>query len=103
MSQLYDIILSIFAVFVQNLKAIPVTDNLSLFDFCIAMIVMSTVIFGLIPIVSKVGIDNAADTVKRERAEAEYEKRRADSIADYRTKQLSKVHTTRYAKRGGDK
>lgn len=62
MDSVFNVIFRMFAVVIDALKTIPVWNNVSLFDFSIAILIMSIVIVAFVNIVP-VGA-TTSDTVK---------------------------------------
>lgn len=54
MSDVYDIFFSLFSTVVSSMKKIPIADGVSMYDFSLALIILSIVALAVIPIV-KIG------------------------------------------------
>lgn len=54
MSDVYEIFFSLFNTVVSSMKKIPIADGVSMYDFSLALIILSVVALAVIPIV-KIG------------------------------------------------
>ncbi len=52
MADVFDLIFSLFSNIVEWLKSVPLSDNVSLFDFSIAITIFTIVIVAFVPVVS---------------------------------------------------
>lgn len=52
MADVFDLIFNMFGQVVKWLDSIPVFDNVTMFDFSIAVLIMSIVIVAFVPVVS---------------------------------------------------
>lgn len=73
MNEVFELIFDMFGNVIGWLKAIPITENVSLFDFSVAILVMSIVIVAFVPIVSVGSTNYVNETLKAERAQQERE------------------------------
>ena len=68
MTEVFNIIFTLFENVISWLKQIPLTQNVSLFDFSIAILILSIVVVAFIPLVSVGSTNYVNDTLRSERA-----------------------------------
>lgn len=64
MSDVFNLIFNIFGKVISFLKEIPLSDNVSLFDFSVALFVMSVTIVAFVPLV-RTGSSNVSGRSRR--------------------------------------
>lgn len=70
MSDVFDLIFSMFSSFISFMKEIPLSDNVSLFDFSLALFIMTITIVAFVPLV-RTGSSNNVNNSIRDRNRAE--------------------------------
>lgn len=75
MNEVFDLIFTMFGNVVEWLKQIPISDSVSLFDFSIAILIMTIVVVAFVPVVSVGSTNYVNETLKAERAQQEREQR----------------------------
>lgn len=69
MSSVFNLLFDLFESVIGFLKEIPLTQNVSLFDFSIAILIMSIIVVAFVPLVQVGSTNYVNDTLKAERAE----------------------------------
>lgn len=64
MSDVFNLIFNIFGKVISFLKEIPLSDNVSLFDFSIALFIMTVTIVAFVPLV-RTGSSNVSGRSRR--------------------------------------
>lgn len=67
MSEVYDLLFDLFDWVVNALRSVPVTDNVSLFDFSFALLIIGIVLTGLVVAVKSASVHSY---VSKERSDA---------------------------------
>lgn len=70
MSGVFDLIFNMFGQVVAFMKEIPLSDNVSLYDFSLAIFIMTITIVAFVPLV-RTGSSNNVNNTIRERNRAE--------------------------------
>ena len=103
MDSVFNVIFRMFSVVIDALKTIPVWNNVSLFDFSIAILIMSIVIVAFVNVVPVGSTNYVNDTLKAEREadrQAQREVARAERLEENRRYNLmSKTEKRNYLNR----
>ena len=70
MNSVFDLIFNMFGQVVVFMKRIPLSDNVSLYDFSLALFIMTITIVAFVPLV-RTGSSNNVNNTIRERNRAE--------------------------------
>lgn len=70
MDSVFDLIFNMFGQVVVFMKEIPLSDNVSLYDFSLALFIMTITIVAFVPLV-RTGSSNNVNNTIRERNRAE--------------------------------
>lgn len=79
MTSVFNLLFDLFESVIGFMKEIPLTQNVSLFDFSIAILIMSIIIVAFVPIVQVGSTNYVNETLKAERIQHEKEVRQADN------------------------
>lgn len=95
MVDVFNIIFQLFNMTITSFKKIPLTENVSLYDFSIAILILSIVVVAFVPIVKVGSTDYVNDTLRSERAQQaeiqrEEERQFNNSYENYRNNRIRK-------------
>lgn len=76
MDKVFDLIFSMFGQVVNWLKIVPVWNNVSLYDFSLAILLLTIVSVALVNVVHVGSINSVNDTLKAERQAQKLEENR---------------------------
>lgn len=79
MTSVFNLLFDLFESVIGFMKEIPLTQNVSLFDFSIAILIMSIIVVAFVPIVQVGSTNYVNETLKAERVQHEKEVRQADN------------------------
>ena len=64
MSDVFDLIFNMFGQVVSFMKEIPLSDNVSLYDFSISVFIMTVTIVAFVPLVRTGSSNNVNNTIR---------------------------------------
>lgn len=76
MADVFDVILYLFEFFIASLKSIPISDNISLFDFSVVILILLIISSAFVSTVS-VGSVRVGRSIRNE-----YERRQEQNVSD---------------------
>lgn len=79
MTFVFNLLFDLFESVIGFMKEIPLTQNVSLFDFSIAILIMSIIVVAFVPIVQVGSTNYVNETLKAEKIQHEKEVRQADN------------------------
>lgn len=80
MVDVYNIIFQLFNMTITSLKKIPITQNVSLYDFSIAVLILTIVAVAFIPLVKVGSTDYVNESLRSERIERDNIQRENDRL-----------------------
>ena len=105
MTSVFNLLFNLFESVIGFMKEIPLTQNVSLFDFSIAILIMSIIVVAFVPIVQVGSTNYVNETLKSERAQHNEEVRQADRDArenernSYETYRSNRLRKENYRRR----
>lgn len=76
MKDVFNLIFSLFGNVVEFLKAIPVADNVSLYDFSLALLILSIVVVAFVPRVFVGSMGETQRNIEQAHADKKYAEER---------------------------
>ena len=105
MTSVFNLLFELFESVIGFLKEIPLTQNVSLFDFSLAILIMSIVVVAFVPVVTVGSTNTTNDILRADAVRHRQEKAESDRLArenernSYETYRSNRLRKENYNRR----